>query len=62
MKLIQLTEYSPKLDVANEELDVNVDQIRWFKPFLNRTVMRVGDDLIYVTEDADIVRSRIEQA
>jgi len=62
VKLIQLTEYSPKLDVANEELDVNVDQIRWFKSHLNRTVMRVGDDLIHVTEDADVVRLLIEQA
>ena len=62
MKLIQLTEYSPKLDVEDEELDVNVDHIRWFKPFLNRTVIRLGDDLIHVTEDADVVRMRIEQA
>ena len=60
MKLIQLTEYSPKLDVEDEELDVNVDHIRWFKPFLNRTVMRLGDDLIHVTEDADIIRRMID--
>ena len=62
MKLIQLTDYSPKAVTEGIELDVNVDHIRWFKPHLNRTVIRMGDDLIHVAEDADIVRLRIEKA